>query len=116
MPLQLLSTRIALYKLRQYLKKVAHAVPDLLDRDSRPVDFHDILLKSQHDVVIMERVGEVSDRVEPLVPRPALHSCCADELQVCLFRAICRSLAGGRVDLTEHLFQRRWGHVPFQWV
>ncbi len=66
--LQLLGTRVAMYKLRQYLKKMNPKIlPELIDRTGKAVDFKDILQRTQQDVSNLERVGEVSDLVEPLV-------------------------------------------------
>ena len=90
---QVLITRTSLFKLRHILATSAtRELPALIQSDGHEIDLKHILQRVQHDITILERLGHVSDLVEP---------------QAALFRAICRSLAGGRLDLTEHLFNKR---------
>ena len=91
---QVLVTRTSLFKLRHILATSAtRELPPLIQSDGQEIDLQHILQRVQHDITVLERLGQVSDFVEP---------------QAALFRAICRSLAGGRLDLTEHLFNKRF--------
>ena len=64
----------------------------LQDRQGNVVQFGDMLAALQKDLTLFAAFSEVCPAAEP---------------QVLMLRAICRSLAGGRMAPTEQLFKQR---------
>eukprot|EP00051_Salpingoeca_urceolata_P010834 m.133163 g.133163 ORF g.133163 m.133163 type:complete len:966 (-) comp16875_c0_seq2:998-3895(-) len=90
---QLLSVRVSLYRLRSYLHEInPESVPAIQLRESdHRVDFKQLLRAAQDDVQTLQSFAD-----DFVLAEPAVY----------LYQAICRSLAGGRIQLTEHLFNK----------
>lgn len=85
---QLLSARVALYRLRTYLSSVPGAALPAMPED---VTFRTMLKNAQDDVQLLRMFSDQYVFAEPLVH---------------LYQAICRALAGGRLGPTELLFEQ----------
>eukprot|EP00038_Savillea_parva_P031477 m.86979 g.86979 ORF g.86979 m.86979 type:complete len:946 (+) comp9685_c0_seq1:61-2898(+) len=92
---QLLNTRVALVRLRVYLKQkdtpLALGRSDGEDGDVAAVSHSAMLAAVQRDIGELRRFS---------------HTCAAASSSLLKYQAIHRSLAGGRVTLTEHMFHQ----------
>jgi hypothetical protein len=87
---QVLSVRLALYRLRNYLSRQNKSpLPALVGSDDANVDSEAMLAVAQDDIRQLRSFSKDYVLAEP---------------SVYLYQAICRSLAGGRVGPTEHMF------------
>lgn len=88
----LLSSRVALYRVRRYLHDTTKAQLPLIEgSNGSPVTFPIMLEKAQADVGTLRKFSDSYPAVEP---------------QIFMYQAICRCLAGGRLAPTEHLFHQ----------